>query len=96
MKALRKHPAEALFGAQNAHILESLRTVDHAVEQLLARGFTVHGIEVRDRRPVVWVAACERCVELGGAAHVIRSQSGQRVTVMAAVFEGCQVQWVVN
>lgn len=95
MESLARHPVEVLFGAQNAHVMQSMRAAQRAVDRLIADGYTVHSINVRDRRPVIWIAACERCAALDGAAHIVRTHApGQRQTVMAARIEGCQVQWV--
>jgi hypothetical protein len=86
-----------IFGQQNAHVMASLRAAPRAVDRLIVDGFTVHSVEARDRNPVIWIAACERCASLGGAAHVTRTYTlGTRTTVMVATVEGCQVQWVVS
>lgn len=95
MEALARHPAEALFGAQNAHIMHAMRVAQRAVDQMIADGYTVNSVEVRDRNPVIWIATCARCAELGGAAHIVRTHTlGTRVTVMAVNIGGSQVQWV--
>lgn len=88
---------ESVFGAQNAHMVESLRAAQRAVDRLVVDGFTVHSVDVRDRNPVIWIAPCERCAELTAAAHVTHTHTnGMRTTVMVATVEGCQVQWVAS
>lgn len=80
--------------AQNEHILVSNETVRRCVAWLIQHGYTVLGIEIGDRNPVVWVQMCSRCDALGGAMRRIRKEAGWSETVMAAPVQGCQVQWI--
>ncbi len=95
-KAKQQHPAEQLFGGQNAHMMQSMRATQRAVDWLILHHFTVLSVVVRDRNPVIWIAASARCAQLDGGTHVITDGPKGRREVMAATVEGCQVHWRVN
>lgn len=78
---------------QNDHILDRMQQAELAVEQLVARGFTVLSVKVEDRNPLIWIQHSARCNQLDGGVHVITQGPRGREEVMAATFEGCQVQW---
>lgn len=92
MASLQQHPAEVLFGAQNAHVMQRMREAQRAVDRLIADGFTVLAVKVRDRNPVIWIEGCARCAELRGV-EVASRKGTSRAQIMAATVEGAQVQW---
>lgn len=93
MKSLERHPAEAVFGAQNAHVMHRMREAQRAVDWLIAKGFTVLSVKVRDRNPVIWIEGSSLCESLEGGVHVVKGAGAEREVVMAASVEGAQVQW---
>ncbi len=96
MESLQHHPAEESFGQQNAHMLNSIAAAERCERRLMADGFTVHTIEMRDRQPVIWIAPDARCAKFDGVARTTRTTLGTRFTVMTTTIDGCYVQWIGN
>lgn len=78
----------------NAQLLDRLRAVSAAAEDLARRGFVLAGIEIQapPRKPVVWVEYTRACNALRGGAIVRNAQT----TIMAAPLDDVQVQWEVR
>lgn len=82
--------------AQNDHIIGTALVARRAVGKLAARGFTVLSFQVEGRNPVIWIQQAPLCRELRGASKVRRSTPSGAEQIMAAPFEGCQVQWIAR
>lgn len=87
MSAVRRIP-------QNDYIAHQVEKVATAVPALAAQGFTVLSVHIAERNPVIWVQRSPRCERLKGAWRVLRAVGQGREAVMAAPYEGCQVQWL--
>lgn len=96
MAALQRHAAEECFGVQNVHILRNLSAAQRGVEWLVVNGFTVVEAKLGARRPVIEIQTCAQCDSLVGAMKMKVATANGPVQVMAAVVEGCQIQWSVK
>lgn len=91
-----EHPSFTI-GPQNKHVLDTLCAAYRAGLALAEEGFTILGVEVGTRNPVVWVQNAAPCAALGGAAKLVRKGAwGCRETTMVAAFMNCQIQWRVR
>lgn len=86
-------PTREARNAQNEHILVAGQSLRAAVAWLISHGFTVLSYSV-DGRPLIWIQACDKCGTLRGVEKIRRGRAGVRESVMAAVVQDCQVQWV--
>lgn len=78
---------------QNVQIQNLQATAAQAVEELIARGFTVLRVVLDGSRPMIWIQHCHQCKELKGGWKIQRVGHGKPERVMAAPFQHCQVQW---
>lgn len=84
------------IGEQNAHMLDQLACARLAVAKLIREGFTVLSVHVEHHRPVIRIQNCSWCGELEGAMRIRRPGPHGPENIMAALLEGCQVQWIVR
>lgn len=80
----------------NQIIIERLFHADVAVKKLASMGLTVLGINIEDRRPIIWVQNSKACSQLNGGVMVTRVGPLGREQVMVAPLDKCQVQWMVR
>jgi len=83
-------------GQQNKHIQQQVQLTTACVAQLVDAGFTVLVIQIENSKPAVWIEHSMKCSVLKGVMVMRRHGERGPEMVMAAVLEGCQVQWVVR
>ena len=81
------------LNVQNAHIMAGALDAELAIDRLVALGFTVLRVEIEGLRPVIWIQACRRCRELGGAWYRRESSSAGVEFTWQAALCGCQIRW---
>ena len=89
---LRAHHAAPL----NDHIKTSLVTVTCVAMQLIAGGYTILGVHVGRRNPVIKIADGPEVEALHGVPRIQRTLHGVREVTMVALREGVQVEWDVR
>lgn len=80
----------------SARILDELYQAELAVERLVKMGIDVSHVDISDRKPRIWLRGRDEDLrnQFGGGMHIIQpAVNGGREAVMAAQFEGCQLQW---
>lgn len=80
----------------SARLLSNLYQAELAVEQLVKIGVEVACIDITESKPKLWLRGQDDDLRrrFGGGIHMIRPLAdGRRDVVMAAIFEGCQIQW---
>lgn len=83
------HPA-----AQNMHILRGVERVAEASLYLTQQGFTILGIAIKRRMPVIRIQGERRCKQFDATLCMIRGRAaGQRSNMMIATVKGAQVEW---
>lgn len=81
--------------AQNTHVRASLDRVQRCADALMRDGFTVLGIEIKNRNPIIWIQPSARCARLSGEMMIRSCNIRGHEHVMVALIEGCQAQWRV-
>jgi hypothetical protein len=83
-------------GRLNTHMLTSLRLATTCAEDLVARGHTLHSIDIQGRNPVLWIQS-PGPGQFAHAVKVVRNRGfGVTERLMVALHMGCQVQWRVR
>lgn len=75
------------------HVLDRLYQAEVAVEWLVKNKFTVLSVEVSGRNPIIWIANSSANTRLSGVMVIRQSSERGIERVIAAIVEGCQVQW---
>ena len=82
--------------SQNQHIQRSVNHTQKAVDWLINNEFTILSVYAEGFRPIIWIQNETRCSELNGGMMVSRSTPIGPETIMAAIVNECQVQWVIR
>ena len=78
-------------------VLDHLYQAELAVERLVKMNVDVSHVDISGHmRPRIWLRGRDEDIrpKFGGGVHMIQpAANGERNVVMAAPFEGCQLQW---
>ena len=80
-------------------VLKKLLQAEVAVNHLLGMGVEVSHVDISEARPRIWLRGKDESLRalFTSGIHLIRPAAhGGRETVMAAPFQGCQLQWGVQ
>lgn len=81
-------------------IIRKLHQAEAAVTMLLSMGVEISHIEIAGIRPRIWLHGKDEALraQFSSGIHRINpvGYSGGRETIMAAPFQGCQLQWGVQ
>jgi len=79
------------------HVLNHLYQAELAVERLVKMKIEVSHVDISSGiKPRIWLRGRDDEIraKFGGGVHMIQpAANGERSVVMAAPFEGCQLQW---